>query len=242
MNVKQTSFIPLVIFILLSFSCASRAAGSGKPVPHAYLPEISYEFRPVLDGEPVPHDFIVLNRGQAPLEILEVKPDCGCTTVSFSPHVSPGGKGKIAILLNTMGFGGEHLVKTIAVRTNDPGRPAVKLILTGDVRPLADIVPADVKLTGNAVQEIRQTVSITPVKENPFRILEARTEKGRDIRYELKEEKSAGTMHYRLDVFNTRQAKGWYIDNIYLKTTSRKSPVLKIRVLGIIRESGRSDS
>jgi len=32
-----------------------------------------------------------------------------------------------------------------------------------------------------------------------------------------------------------KQEKGWYIDNIYLKTSSKKSPVLKVRVLGYIR-------
>jgi len=233
---KPAFLVPILLLFLLSLSCASRAVGAEGPVPHVYFPEISYEFKPVLDGEPVRYDFTVLNRGQAQLDILEVKPDCGCTTVSYPPHVSPGGKGKIAILLNTIGFGGEHLVKTTTVRTNDPERPAIKLILTGDVRPLADIVPADVKLTGNAGQEIRQTISIKPVRENPFKVLEAKAEKGKEIRYELTEVKSAGTMSYRLDVYNTRQVKGWYVDSIILKTTSKKSPVLKIRVLGVIRE------
>jgi hypothetical protein len=241
MKMRKASFVSVFVLFLVSLSCTSRA-GAEEPVPHAYLPEISYEFRPVLDGESVLHDFIVLNTGKARLDILEVKPDCGCTTVSYSRHIPPGGRGTIAILLDTAGFGGEHLAKTISVRTNDPEKPAFNLLVTGDVLPLADIKPAEVKLTGTAGQVIRQTVTIATVPENPFKILEVRAEKGKDVRYELHELKSAGTGRYRLEVFNIKPVKGWYIDTLFLKTTSRRSPVLKIRVLGMIRESGAGAS
>jgi hypothetical protein len=221
-----------VFFFLLFLFCGSRLPAAEDSIS---LPEKTFEFPPVLDGENVRHDFTVINRGQNQVDILEVKPDCGCTTVSYPPRISPGGRGKIVIMLNTSGFGGEHVVKTINVRTNDRDKPSFALVMAGDVRPFAVIDPPEVNLTGNAGTKIERVVSITPIRENPFVITEVKTEKGKDLHCELTQVKGPGGIKYRLTVRNTRQDKGWYIDHIYLKTTSRKSPVLKIRVLGMIR-------
>jgi hypothetical protein len=68
------------------------AAGKGKPkdprlterveilqvslkLPIAHLPALRYTFEPVLEGRQVTHDFVVLNKGSAPLEIQKVKTD-----------------------------------------------------------------------------------------------------------------------------------------------------------------------
>ena len=42
-------------------------------VPAAVLPARSYEFKPVLEGDEVRHDFIIQNKGTAPLFISRVK-------------------------------------------------------------------------------------------------------------------------------------------------------------------------
>ncbi len=43
--------------------------------PLAFLPDARYQFEPVVEGQEVVHDFIVLNKGSAPLEIQTVKTD-----------------------------------------------------------------------------------------------------------------------------------------------------------------------
>ncbi|MDX1708765.1 MAG: OmpA family protein [Desulfobacterales bacterium] len=43
--------------------------------PMAHLPALRYEFAPVMEGQEVIHDFVVQNRGSAPLEIQKVKTD-----------------------------------------------------------------------------------------------------------------------------------------------------------------------
>jgi len=43
--------------------------------PSAYLPADRYEFAPVMEGKEVVHDFVVQNKGSAPLEIQKVKTD-----------------------------------------------------------------------------------------------------------------------------------------------------------------------
>jgi hypothetical protein len=44
-------------------------------LPLAHLPALRYEFEPVMEGRKVTHDFVVQNKGSAPLEIQKVKTD-----------------------------------------------------------------------------------------------------------------------------------------------------------------------
>jgi len=194
-----------------------------------------YEFPPVIEGLKVRHDFSVRNTGTSPLELREVKPDCGCTMVSYKKEIPAHGEGAIAICLNTSGYGRQHVVKEIFVKTNDEKRPSFKLIIEGEVKPAADISPAEAMLTGNAGQHIKQVLTIVPIRENPMKILEVKAEKGKDFRYKIIEAKQSGSTKYRLTIYNKKQEKGWYMDTIYLKTSSKMTPVIKIPVLGYIR-------
>jgi hypothetical protein len=236
MRIKLISgFVILLLMLIFWYGHLAKIEISA--LPHIYVPQENVEFQPVIDGEEVRHDFVVLNKGASPLDLIQVKPDCGCTTVSFPRQIPPGGEGKIVIKLDTKGYSGEHITKTIAVRTNDKQKPEFNLVISGEVKPFADITPAEAKLTGNVGQKIKQTVTIAPTSENRFKILEVRAEKGDNIRYNLKEMSQSDGIKYQLTVYNVKKEKGWYIDNIYLKTTSSRSPVLKIRVLGFIRNA-----
>ena len=44
-------------------------------LPVVHLPAQRYEFKPVMEGQEVVHDFVVQNKGLAPLEIQKVKTD-----------------------------------------------------------------------------------------------------------------------------------------------------------------------
>ena len=226
----------LILFLTLLFWHGSHPVGAeASAVPGIFLPEVHFEFPPVFDGQEVRHDFVVRNKGTSPLDIRDVKTDCGCTTVSYPRQIAAGNEGRIVIKFDTSGYGGQHVTKTITVRTNDKGQGKFDLVITGTVKPCADINPTEAKLTGNVGQKIKQTVTIAPMSENRFKILEVKAEKGDNIRYDLVELNQGDGMKYKLTIYNMKQDKGWYIDNIYLKTSSKISPVIKIRVLGFIR-------
>ncbi len=234
----KTKFIAVfvLLFFIIFFWFRSHHDGTKTPAsPQVYVPEETFEFSPVVDGQEVRHDFAVLNKGESALDLMEVKPDCGCTTVSYPKRIPAGGEGKIAIELDTSGYSGQHISKTMVVRTNDKKKPEFSLVISGEVKPFARINPAEAKLTGNAGQEIKQMLTIASTNENPFKVLGTRAEKGDNIRYDLVEMNQPDGIKYQLTVYNLKQDKGWYIDNIYLQTNSKTSPVLKIPVFGIIR-------
>jgi hypothetical protein len=49
------------------------AAATATEKPGALLPELKFEFDPVVDGTQITHDFPVKNTGDGPMEITKVK-------------------------------------------------------------------------------------------------------------------------------------------------------------------------
>jgi hypothetical protein len=60
---------PIADFFLPMVSPAADTPAAG---PEAFLPESVYEFAPVVEGTAVTHEFILHNRGDAPLKILKL--------------------------------------------------------------------------------------------------------------------------------------------------------------------------
>jgi len=44
-------------------------------LPSAYFPAARYEFAPVVEGQEISHNFVIQNKGAAPLEVQKVKTD-----------------------------------------------------------------------------------------------------------------------------------------------------------------------
>jgi len=62
------------LFCLFLFAVNNSAAENMDPkAPQAVLPEQIFEFEPVLEGTTVTHDFILQNKGTAPLVIHKIK-------------------------------------------------------------------------------------------------------------------------------------------------------------------------
>jgi hypothetical protein len=64
--------VTTVVFLFIS-SILFAAETAQTKLPVAVVPELSYEFPPVVEGEAVLHDFTIQNRGEAVLNILDVK-------------------------------------------------------------------------------------------------------------------------------------------------------------------------
>jgi len=131
---------------------------------------------------------------------------------------------------------GQPVTKTITVLTSDPNHPKLELTITGQVKPIAKLSASVIRLTGNAGQKISKTITIIPAPENPFKIKKIKSENGQFFRHELTEKHLPdGGLAYDLTVHNLKEDKGFYTDKIRIQTDSAISPVLEIRVMGVIR-------
>ncbi len=108
------------------------------------------------------------------------------------------------------------------------------MIITGYVEKLVTISPSKVQLNGAANQNIKALVVIIPEEKYSFNIVEASAKFGEFIRYELIEVKQTNGIAYQLMVENIRKKRGRYADTIFLKTTSKFRPTIKISVFGNI--------
>ena len=79
MHMKRIIFI-VAISVFFFSGLGSYAAQSGadpsttsEKVPSIFLPVSQWEFEAVVDGTSVVHDFVVQNKGDAPLNISKVK-------------------------------------------------------------------------------------------------------------------------------------------------------------------------
>jgi hypothetical protein len=135
--VKFRFLFPRIALALLASIAVGRLPAATTPAaeknaarsggPRLQIAEPAHDFGRVVQGRNVRHDFKITNTGDAPLEIIDVKPACGCTTAGeWTRTLQPGETGTIPIQLNTAQFV-TAVTKTIAVSTNDPTHPQTTL-------------------------------------------------------------------------------------------------------------------
>lgn len=103
---------------LLNFPSAENGEVKGN-LPDIFFEEAEFNFGKVAVGEKISHSYSFVNKGSADLQIAQVTPSCGCTTLKDWPKtpIAPGGTGVITVEFNSAGFSG-NIEKTIQVATN----------------------------------------------------------------------------------------------------------------------------
>lgn len=106
------------------------------PVPVVTFDQMSFDFGNIPAAQTVVHAFLVINTGQAPLQLEDVKAVRGCTSTRVGQRIlKPGGTTPIqAAYTPEKGFTGA-MRKTIMVVCNDPAHPKLTLRLSGNVLP-----------------------------------------------------------------------------------------------------------
>lgn len=142
-------------------------------VPGVKFDTPSYNFGRVREGQQVFHDFWFTNTGTGPLEILKVKPSCGCTTAGTHDRiVQPGKTGKIPIKLN-LGRASGPVAKTVMVYTNCTGTDSmVTLRIQGEVWQPIQASPASAsfgRLTADQAKDttLERRLTIVNNTEDP---------------------------------------------------------------------------
>ena len=63
----------LILFILFAATVHSKDASQDTKGAVAFMPELGFEFDSVIEGTIIAHNFIIQNKGDAPLNIIKVK-------------------------------------------------------------------------------------------------------------------------------------------------------------------------
>ncbi len=137
MRIKPFSAVVFLWCLLVGLGSVSAEQSQ----PRVNVPEPSFHFEPVLQGQVVKHDFKISNSGSADLLIQKVVPGCGCTATKISKKVvAPGDETVISVDFNTAGFLGRK-IRTISVETNDPKMSVIDLTLDGIINAAVTVNP-----------------------------------------------------------------------------------------------------
>ncbi len=95
---------------------------------------LTYDFKTIKEEKgPQTCVFKFTNVGKEDIQILNVRPGCGCTTSEYTKEpVKPGGSGVVKATYDPTRRPGVFN-KSIAVTTNDPASPNITLIIKGNV-------------------------------------------------------------------------------------------------------------
>lgn len=112
----------------------------GGPQPAIEIPVIFYDFGSIGPTDIVKRDFVVANRGQAPLTISRAYTSCDCTSADFTSAVIPPGKVSIVTIQFDAGFhqeaAGTTVQRTLIIQNNDPNQSELEITIQADVRKL----------------------------------------------------------------------------------------------------------
>jgi hypothetical protein len=225
-------FLSLAIFGV----CASASAA-----PKLSLPDATYRFEPVSQGETLHHEFTIKNDGDEPLAIQRVVPSCGCTISKLAKNsIAPGGETKLSVDFDTSGMSGEK-VKTVRLYTNDPENLTALLTLQGEVQPeifveprrlhFGSFVRVDVK-DEETPPTIEKTISIR-VRDGSKAKLESITSRSKWVEVET-EEKSAKEMKLRVKLRKDLRT-GEFRDRIVVVLSGAQQRTVNIPLYASVR-------
>lgn len=108
----------LGFIILKSVCCFAQQADF-------FVAKSTHKFPKVEEGPTLFHEFVIENRGNAPLIISDYKVACSCTTVELPAPIPPGKTGIVTVNFDTKGKYYQQ-DRTVLLQTNDK-HPTQKL-------------------------------------------------------------------------------------------------------------------
>lgn len=224
----------LVLSVSLAGSTA-RAAGWADSL----FGELGHDFGPVPRGAKVRHNFLLTNRLNEPVTVLEVRASCGCTTGRVvGPVVQPGRSAVVEAEMDTRNFVGKKATVLYVPLVTASGREAeVRLAVSTTI--LSDIVLNPGTIDFGVVargQTPSQTLTIDRVGMPTWQV-QRMVSACKGIDATLTETTRNGTsVSYLLSVSLRPDAgAGNLRDEIRLITNDPETPVFPVQVVATLR-------
>jgi hypothetical protein len=132
--------------ILKSLCAAGLLFGVGvgaapQPAPKLVCAQPSFDFGERESSGELDHTFVIRNAGNVALQILGLRPTCGCLVPKFTDRIlAPGAEATITVRFVLRGRQGEQK-KIVYIESNDPVTPSFALHMTGVIVDPVDIEP-----------------------------------------------------------------------------------------------------
>jgi hypothetical protein len=138
----KTLWSGALIIAALAATSALEAGESGLAKPRIEVASDYYYFGYMPINAIVHHDYWIRNKGTDTLQIISVKPGCGCTAAPLSKDViAPGDSSQLKIIFDSKNMTGK-MVKDVQIYSNDPNNPAITVKFFAVVNREHDFVRA----------------------------------------------------------------------------------------------------
>jgi len=226
-----------VCFILLV-----AALSAAQNAPKMVLEDPIKDFGTVVKGEVLEWTYSVKNIGSADLVITDARPSCGCTVAQFDKVVKPGESGKIHAKLETKDFKGP-INKIVTVVSNDLENPNARLFLKANIKAVVDVLPdANLRFTKLKREPFQvKRLLVTEETGSDFKVLKAEaSQPWIKVAWAPapKENLAANYTNAQYELTATvgpEAPVGMVNETATVTTNSAKMPVVKLKVLGLVR-------
>jgi hypothetical protein len=209
---------------------------AARRAPRFVIAEPAHDFGRVPQGTAVRHVFEVTNGGDLDLEVIRLRSAKDCTARLLGPsEVAAGGRTAIEAVFETGAVFGPQR-RTVTVYGNDPSRPVVTLVLTGEVELEVAARPREVYV-GTLRRGERSVRELAVATAEAVRI-EGIESRGPHIDIERLSGDRGGN-ETRLAITAARDAPlGRFTQEVRVRTSSRRFPLLVVPVTGTVRDEG----
>jgi hypothetical protein len=211
------------------------AVAAAAAAPRAAVDQPLVDFGTVERGSRIEYVFRVPNVGDAPLHIRGVKSTCGCTvSVVSAQEIPPGADGRVAVVLDTTRLAG-RTTKVVNVYTDDPTQPVIPLALTGMVA--ADLLLSPRQIYVGRIRRgdvVRGEVTIVPGGPTAHYVTSVDPTSAK-VRVQLLPADVPPGQRLIVELARTLPP-GHFNEEIRLRTTSVRDPVMTITVFGTVED------
>lgn len=164
------------LFLCLCLARTAWLASASQPSngPRLACDQPVFDFGEAETGTMVEHTFTLRNDGNSSLDILEVKPSCGCTVVELTEKtIPPGSSVDLRVRLSLEGRRGRQ-EKSLLVESTDPLQPRHRLAVEGIAVPRVKVSPRQVEFGKiDGAKPATQNLEVWTDRENfTFNILD----------------------------------------------------------------------
>lgn len=167
---SNNTVVCFVCGLLLAAFCAlvPRSAGAA---PKISATPMTFDFGYMPEGQTVTHRYWLANRGDDTLVIVEVKPQCGCTTVPLpTDHLAPSDSIPLDLSFDSKNIRG-RVNKAVRIWSNDSTLYPATIYFTGAVADSAQTIFADPPVASlTSIDNPHQIIELTNTSDEAFRL------------------------------------------------------------------------
>lgn len=201
------------------------------PKPALSFNKVHHAFGRIPADRKVAFRFKATNGGQAPLQIKQVVPSCGCTyTMMGQWHLKPGESTELEATFDPKGMRG-LVRKSMQVVSDDPVNPVITLSFEAEV--IQEIMPSTTVVFFDAVPRSatrKTTLRLDSGNGQPVQVLDAKAAGAPYLTATPRQEGKDVVLEVVFDARKVPASRNFWTDTLTVRTTSERMGTIPIQV------------